>query len=237
MTPRSGRDRGETSATAAGLPRFARSTRVFHWVHAIPFLFLLLTGLLIFLVPSVKAFHLGGYRVVALLHVIAGIGFIASVPVVALLTRERGALRDDVQQALTPEPGDIAWLRYAVRSVLGAKLPQPASGKYNAGQKLSTLFWWAVTAGLTLTGAVLAVNYVTKRVFSAAFVETMFPWHDALTILSLPVLAAHLYLSLVNPGTRPSLRGMLSGRVDAAWARRHHARWVAEEARRAEEET
>jgi formate dehydrogenase subunit gamma len=211
--------------------RFAGATRAFHWVHAVPFLFLLLTGLLL-LIPEVKAVHVGGHRLVALLHVLAGIGLIGSVPLLYVLVRDRRALHEDLRLALTPEPGDGAWARYAVSAALGAKLPEPPSGKYNLGQKLSSAFWVAVTAGLMATGAVLAVNYFTKRVFSAAFVEQVFPWHDVLAFLSIPVLAAHLYLALVNPATRPSLRGILTGRVDAAWARRHHARWAGDATRR-----
>jgi formate dehydrogenase subunit gamma len=42
------------------------------------------------------------------------------------------------------------------------------------------------------------------------------------------VLAGHVFLALINPTTRPALRGMLTGRVDRAWAVRHHPRWVAE---------
>lgn len=205
--------------------RFAPATRALHWVHAAPFLFLLLTGL-IMLLPPVKAVHIGGYRLVPLLHVIAGIAFIVSVPLLVAVVRDRRALAADMRAALTPEPGDTAWVRYAVLAALGARLREPASGKFNFGQKLSTAFWVAATAGLMGTGAVLAVNFFTKRVFGADFVERAFTWHDALMFLSLPVLAGHLYLALINPSTRPSLRGILTGRVDAAWARRHHARWA-----------
>ena len=216
------------------LVRFSAATRLFHWLNALFFLFLLVTGLLILLVPEVKALHIGGHRVVALLHVLAGIAFIAAVPLVYLLVRGGSAsagLRHDLRLALTPEPGDGAWLRHAVRSLLGAREPEPPAGKYNAGQKLSSAFWVLATAGLMATGAVLAVNYFTKRVFGAAFVEGVFPWHDALTLVALPMLAGHLYLALLNPSTRPSLRGILTGRVGAAWARRHHPRWAEEEER------
>lgn len=43
----------------------------------------------------------------------------------------------------------------------------------------------------------------------------------------LPVLG-HIALATIHPRTRASLRGMLSGVVDAAWAREHHPRWYAE---------
>src|SRR5487761_1834514 len=55
--------------------RFQAASRLVHWAHALPFLFLLFSGLVLFL-PTVKAVHIGGYRLVPLLHVIVGIAFI-----------------------------------------------------------------------------------------------------------------------------------------------------------------
>jgi formate dehydrogenase subunit gamma len=215
---------------AATLLRFSGATRALHWVNALPFICLLVSGLLLY-VPEIKAVHLGGHRLVALLHVLVGAGFIGAVPLTVALVRNRRALVRDVEQALTPEPSDFGWLRYAVLTVLGASAsggPEPPSGKFNAGQKLNTLFWVCITAGLVASGAVLGVNYVSKRFLDAAFVERVFPWHTALALLSIPALLGHLYLALLNPGTRPALRGILSGHVRAGWARRHHARWAAE---------
>jgi formate dehydrogenase subunit gamma len=210
----------------ATLLRFSGATRLLHWINAAPFLLLLLTGFLLFL-PELKAIHVGGHRLIALVHVCVGIAFIVAIPLTVLLLRNRRALVQDVELALTPERGDVHWLRYAALTALGARLPEPASGKFNAGQKLSSAFWVAVTAGLMGTGAVLGVNYFTKRVFGAQLVEQVYPWHTLLAVFTLPVLAVHLYLALINPATRPSLRGMISGGVDANWARRHHSRWAA----------
>ena len=44
--------------------------------------------------------------------------------------------------------------------------------------------------------------------------------------VSLILLTGHLYLSLIHPATRHSLRGMTVGSVDEDWARWHHPRWV-----------
>ncbi len=42
------------------------------------------------------------------------------------------------------------------------------------------------------------------------------------------LLVGHLYLALIHPSTRHALRGMTTGEVDEAWARKHHAKWVRE---------
>ena len=49
--------------------------------------------------------------------------------------------------------------------------------------------------------------------------------HDGLLYASLVLLAGHLYLAVIHPATRHSLRGMTTGKVSEDWARRHYPRW------------
>jgi formate dehydrogenase subunit gamma len=106
------------------------------------------------------------------------------------------------------------------------RLRQPATEKFNLGQKLNTAFSVLVTAGLMATGAVLGVNFFTKSVFSVRLVEQIFSLHDLLVLVSRPVVAAHIYLGSLHPATRESFRGITSGRVSRRWAREHHSLWV-----------
>lgn len=208
----------------ARIERFALSTRLLHWLNAALFLILLVSGFLIY-IPAVKAPAIGGYRLVPLLHIIFGIAWILAPLSVVILLRRRRALIADVTDALAPEPGDVAWLRYAVLTVLGARLRPPRTGKFNAGQKLNTWYWLLASVALATTGLVLAVNVFTKSVFEAAFVEQVFPLHQLIALISLIPLAGHLYVALVNRSTRPALSGMVDGNVDAQWAREHHPDW------------
>ncbi len=218
---------GSAEADGRLVMRFSGASRLAHWALAVPFLVLLLSGLLLF-VPSIKAVHVGGYRLVPLIHVIAGGTFLVAAPLVWLAAPGRGALRADLRRLLAPAAGDGAWLDYAGYALLGAKLTAPPAGKFNAGQKLNTAALLLLSAGLGLSGLVLGVNFFTKAVFAATFVERVFPLHDLLMLLSLPLIAGHLYLAALNPSTRPSLRGMLDGRVQRDWAAAHHALWLAE---------
>lgn len=214
--------------------RFQGASRLAHWAHALPFLLLLFSGLVLFL-PTVKAVHIGGYRLVPLLHVIVGIAFILSPIPVYLGLHGRsasGGLRDDTRRLFRFERTDRRWAAYAAGSIAGARAPIPPTGKFNLGQKLNAIFSVAVTAGLMLSGAVLAVNFFTKSVFSARFVEQVFPLHDLFMLIALPVVAVHIYLGSLHPSTRESLRGITSGRVRRRWAHRHHSLWVDEIDRR-----
>ncbi len=42
-------------------------------------------------------------------------------------------------------------------------------------------------------------------------------------------VGGHLYLALIYPATRHSLRGMTSGYVRRDWAERHHPKWAPEQ--------
>lgn len=207
--------------------RFPLATRLFHWWHAVPFLLLLITGLLLY-VPAAKAVHVGGFRLVALLHVGIGIAFIASPLPLYFGLRDKQALRHDLMSALRPESTDLAWITYTVATLAGIRRPAPLVGKFNAGQKLNSLFSIVITAGLMATGAVLAINYFARGTLPVPLVEAVFPWHTRLMIVALPVTAGHVYLALLHPSTRHSIHSMLSGRISRRWAERHHHRWVAE---------
>lgn len=209
------------------LVRFDPGVRMLHWAHALPFLLLLLTGLSLF-IPPIKALHVGGFRLLPLIHVLVGIGFILSpVPLFLALRRDSAAGRD-LHRLFSLSAGDGAWARYALVAVLGAKIRMPPTHKFNLGQKANAAFTIGVTAGLMASGAILAVNFFTKRIFSAAFVERVFPFHDVFMLISLPVLAVHIYLGSLNPATRESFRGITRGRVRRAWALAHHGVWVSE---------
>jgi formate dehydrogenase subunit gamma len=216
-----------SSTDAETIARFGPGSRIVHWAHAVPFLLLLFSGLLLYVQP-IKAVNAGGFRLVSLLHVLIGIVFIASPIPLYLTLPARSAVHDDLRRLFRLERGDPAWGLYALGSVFGARVPQPPAGKFNLGQKLNTAFSVVVTLGLMASGAVLAVNFFTKSVFPARFVEQVFPLHDIFMVVAIPVVAAHVYLGSLNPSTRESLRGITGGRVSRAWARAHHAAWVDE---------
>ncbi len=213
------------------IERFSGASRLTHWLLAVPFIFLLISGLLLFQ-PEVKAVNVGGDRLVALLHVLAGFGFIGAAALAVAVTSSRSSARADAKAVSRFGRSDLRWARWAATNLSGGRAAEPPQPKFNLGQKLNVFASAALSAGLGATGAVLGINYFTKEVFDADFVEGVFPLHDALTFIALPLVLGHLYLALLNPGSRPSLSGMVRGHVALAWARRHHAVWVeAEEGR------
>lgn len=198
------------SEPPATVPRFAPTERAVHWVHATAFFVLLATGMALYLPvlasmigdrPLLKALHLGtaGLWLTALLALAAG--------------GDRRRLRATRQELERFTDDDLAWLR---------RRPGARSGRFNAGQKLHAVLQSALAALFVITGVLL---YLGERDTALRFSGAI-PVHDACTFAALVLVAGHLYLALVHEPTRPALRGMTTGRVDAAFAREHHAAWT-----------
>lgn len=217
-------DRGEAGAQAMA-PRFGAGTRLVHWALAIPFVLLMLTGVTNYW-PEVKAVQVADVRLFAWLHVVLGFGtvVVAAALVVAIVPRK--AVRADAREITAVGLDDYLWLQHQGLRVVGEASEAPRTGKFNAGQKLNGLASAGATLGLLATGMVLGINYASKEVFTVGFVEPVFRWHTLLALAFVPVLAGHVYLAVVHPSTRESLRGMTRGVVRREWARRHHPAWV-----------
>jgi hypothetical protein len=79
--------------------------------------------------------------------------------------------------------------------------PETAAGRFNAGQKLNFMLVTVLFAALFVTGIGLTVtgSHPVNPVFKAA--------HIVAECTALVLVAGHLYMALINPSTRPALRG------------------------------
>jgi formate dehydrogenase subunit gamma len=205
--------------------RFTIAERLLHWLLAVAFVVLLYTGFLMSVPalegtvprPTAKAWHIDAAIALA-------VG-----TVVILIGRSRVLARTlgDLERF---DADDRRWLAQIPRRI-ATGAPAPPQGRFNAGQKLNT----AVVVGL------MAVSYITglllwlgERNTTYRFAGTIDVHDDVMWLLMLLVIG-HLYMALINPYTRPALRGIVTGTVDRTWARRHHEKWVAEEEQTAPE--
>lgn len=205
----------------ASVQRFDVNTRAFHWVNALGFVVLAVTGAVMF-VPALSE-AVGRRELVRAGHDVAGY----TVIVWALLAVAGGwgrGLRADLREIDLRDAADADWVHGGWRAdLLGARehgdAGSPPVGKFNPGQKLNAAFTAAATAVLAGTGTIM-------------FFHTHFPqWlkaganlvHDLTAVVLVVVVAAHVVLGLRDRG---ALRGMVTGRVDRAWAQRHHGGWA-----------
>jgi len=196
------------------IERFNRTERVLHWTHAASFVALLVTGLILYL-PSLSTL-IAQRQIVKNVHIWVAVAWAVAIALILVLG-DRRRLAEDWREIETIDGDDRRWLR-------GRHVPQ---GRFNAGQKINTLLTIAFGLLFALSGFFLWLGERDHR-FLFDGTGTV---HDVLTYLSVGLLVGHLYLALIHPSTRHALRGMTTGEVDEAWARKHHAKWVEAEHR------
>lgn len=195
--------------------RFGPTERVLHWVHAGGFLAMLATGLVLY-VPALSE-AIARRLLVKNLHLGAALVWAVAIAVVVLLG-DRRRLAEDWRAVETIDADDRRWL-------VGRRAPQ---GRFNAGQKVNVLLTAAFALLFVVSGLFLWLGERDHR-FLLDGTGTV---HETLTLLSVGLLAGHLYLALIHPSTRHALRGITLGDVQEDWAREHHRKWVEEADRR-----
>lgn len=188
--------------------RFSRSERAVHWIHAAAFFVLLGSGLVLYL-PSLAP--IGNRAVVKDVHLYTAIAWALALLAVVLFGDRKG-LRRTLHDLDGFDLDDRLWLsRHPTKQ-----------GRFNAGQKLNA----AVTAAFAVLFAISGILlWYGERDTRFRFAGTIV-LHDGLMWISLVLLAGHLYLSLIYPRTRHSLRGIVRGDVELQWAWEHHPKWV-----------
>lgn len=197
--------------------RFTRTERAVHWVHAVTFLALLTTGLI--LSTSVLEGLIGHRALLREIHLASAFFFVFG-PGLVTRAGNRVAVQDDARAFDRWSGDDARWLRHPDINPTPRTPPQ---GKFNAGQKLNAIFTVYATFAFGLTGLILWQN----RRFPYPVVTQANTIHTALAYIALAVFLGHLYLAVIHPATRHALRGMVWGRVRADWARHHHPAWTA----------
>jgi formate dehydrogenase subunit gamma len=199
---------GEVGAAPRFVPRFGATERTLHWVHAAAFFVMLGTGLVLYLPVLSNAF--ANRPVFKAIHLVTAVVWLAALALIGLLGNRR-VLADDVGEIERFDDDDVRWLQ-------GKGAPQ---GRFNAGQKAHAVFQGALAVLFTVSGLLL---WLGERNTSFRLSGTIV-LHDGAMYVAAALVIGHLFLSLVWPTTRPALRGMVRGSVDAAWARIHHAKW------------
>ena len=191
------------------IERFTPTERTAHWVHAVAFVVLLATGLILYL-PSLSQ-AVGRRPLLKDIHVYTAVAWMLALVLVVVLG-DRRRLRQTVRELETFDTDDVLWLK---------RYPRP-QGRFNAGQKVNAALSAAFAVLFAVSGGLL---WLGERDHRFQFASTIL-LHDWLTLFSLVLFVGHLYLAVIAPATRHSLRGMTVGTVRRDWAMRHHAKWA-----------
>jgi len=199
--------------TGKEIQRFTLRERVVHWVVALSFMFLMLTGLAFF---SPKLFWLsslfGGGQFSRILHPWVGVFF-----VVVFLALGVPWLRD-----MIVKPWDWEWMAHWRDYLTHREDTLPAAGRFNAGQK--ALFWTQTVSGLLLLLSGIPLWFPMS--FPAGLRGLSLLLHEAAALAAIVAFIAHIYMALFQ--VQGALKGMTRGVVTRGWARVHHGRWFRE---------
>jgi formate dehydrogenase subunit gamma len=188
--------------------RFTVSERAVHWLTALAFFSLLLSGLV---VGRRGAFH----DVMYVWH-LASAGVLVCGVALIVMVGNRRALGRTARELGSLHMEDREWLG-AIPARLLAGAREPPAARFNAGQKVN----------FVLVCILLAVLYVSgiDTILAGTHHNLIFGGHKVATIALGILVAGHLYMAVVNRATRHALHGMLTGEVDREWAREHYPRW------------
>ena len=192
--------------------RYKPNERANHWVIAISFILLAISGLALFHPAFFFLTHLlGGGTWSRILHPFIG--------VVLAISFAGFAGRLWADNRITA--ADREWQKH-LGDILCNKAKQlPEIGKYNIGQKY--LFWTLVIviALLLVSGIVIWQPWFTPY-FSVTLVRLAVLVHAVAGFVAILAIIVHIYSAYWVKG---SVRAMTRGTVTAAWAKHHHPAW------------
>jgi formate dehydrogenase subunit gamma len=189
--------------------------RLNHWVVAITFVLLALSGLALFHPAFFFLTNLfGGGTWSRILHPFIGVILFVSFLALAAKFWKDNRITDN----------DREWGRNLADYMSNKAKKLPQVGKYNYAQKI--LFWALVIVIPTLmvSGFIIWQPWFAP-VFPIALVRFAVLVHALAAFIGILAIIVHVYAAIWTPG---SIRAMTRGTVTAAWARHHHAAWYKE---------
>jgi formate dehydrogenase subunit gamma len=197
------------------IERYTPNERTNHWITAITFVLLALSGLAMFH-PAMSWLYaiFGGGQWTRILHPFVGCVMFLSFLILALRFWHHNLL----------DRADIQWMRQIDDVLNNREDKLPAIGKYNAGQKL--LFFTMVVCLLLLlaSGVVIWRRYFSFY-FPIEIVRLAALVHAAAAFVLIVGIVVHIYAALWVKG---SIGAMTRGTVTYGWARKHHRNWFKE---------
>lgn len=193
--------------------RYNFAERAYHWINAIAYTYLMLTGLALFTPLAYwLAYVLGGPATIRYWHPWIGLIYLATIFWMHRMWKR------DMQKI----PEDEQWSKNIQAYAENRDEMMPPQGRFNAGQKQ---FWWVMlycTFILLITGIIMWIPEKMPRELHWVLPITVFI-HSATALVTIAAFIIHVYMSVwVTPG---SVKAMVEGHVSTTWARTHHRLW------------
>jgi formate dehydrogenase subunit gamma len=197
--------------------RFKAFERAAHWLTAVSFVVLGITGLNItfgkvLLLPLIgpEAFSVFS-QYAKYTHNFVSFAFVLGLALIVVIF-----IRDNM-----PDRSDIAWFKQGGGFIKSKHAP---AGRFNAGEKL--VFWGALGAGVAVvaSGFLLLFPFYITNIFGMQIAQVV---HAIIAMLFIALILGHIYIGTL--GMEGAFEAMWTGEVDYNWAKEHHDLWLEEQ--------
>ncbi|MFH0303341.1 formate dehydrogenase subunit gamma [Bradyrhizobium sp. 31Argb] len=212
-----GRIRISAGRSGRKVLRFRALERFSHWLTAVSFVVLGLTGLNItfgkvLLLPVVGPEAFSSISQAAkYVHNFTRAAFVVGLVLITVIF-----FRDNLLKKV-----DIDWVRQGGGFI---KLKHAPAGRFNLGEKL--VYWLSLVAGVavSVSGFLLLFPFYGTDIAQMQLAEVV---HTLVAILFIALILGHIYIGTV--GMEGAFEAMGTGEVDLNWAKEHHDIWLAEQ--------
>lgn len=210
-----GRLRITAGRSGQKITRFKAFERFSHWLTAVSFVILGLTGLnitfgKIVLLPVIgpKAFS-DISQVAKYVHNFTSFSFVAGLLLIIVIF-----FRDNI-----PEKVDLEWLKQGGGFIKGKHAP---ASRFNPGEK--AVYWLSLLAGISVSvsGFVLLFPFYGTNIADMQIAQVV---HAVVAVLFVALILGHIYIGTL--GMEGAFEAMGTGEVDLNWAKEHHDVWLA----------
>ena len=197
--------------------RFKAFERFSHWLTAVSFVVLGLTGLNItfgkvLLLPLIGPEAFSNVSEVAkYVHNFTSFAFVAGLILIAVIF-----FRDNLFEKV-----DADWIKQGGGFIKSRHAP---AGRFNPGEKL--VYWLSLAAGVTISasGFLLLFPFFGTDIADMQLAQVI---HAVVAVLFVALILGHIYIGTL--GMEGAFEAMGTGEVDLNWAKEHHDRWLAQQ--------
>jgi formate dehydrogenase subunit gamma len=212
-----GRIRISAGRSGRKVPRFTSFERFSHWLTAVSFVVLGLTGLNItfgkvLLRPLIGPDAFSAWAQIAkYAHNYTSFSFVIGLTIIITMW-----MKDNI-----PDWVDVAWFRQGGGFIKSKHAP---ARRFNAGEKL--VFWGALGSGIlvAVSGYLLIFPFYVTNIFGMQVAQGV---HAIIALLFVAMILGHIYIGTL--GMEGAFEAMGTGEVDLNWAREHHDLWLEDE--------
>ena len=209
-----GRIRISAGRSGRKVLRFKAFERFAHWLTAVSFVVLGITGLNItfgkhLLLPLIgyDAFSVVS-EAAKYVHNFTSFAFVVGLVLIVAIF-----IKDNI-----PDKTDIEWFRQGGGFIKSKHAP---ARRFNAGEKL--VFWGALGAGLlvAVSGYLLLFPFYVTDIAGMQVAQVV---HAVIAVLFVALILGHIYIGTL--GMKGAFEAMWTGEVDYNWAKEHHDLWL-----------